>query len=217
MPGFSELGLKLEDGFDPVKLCEALSSVKKALAKACATELKEVYASLYSDAPYDVEAASVGRRRLRNACLANLARAGGFEQQSVKHYEDAQCMTDQLAAAVALAGEATPERTEVLGKFYESAGNELVVNKWFALQASADADDALETVKKLVAHEAFSRTNPNRYRAVVNTFAGANPRAFHAADARATPSSGTRSSRRTRRIIKGGAPLRLLWDVEVRF
>ena len=83
VPGFSELGLKLEDGFDPVKLCEALSSVKKALAKACATELKEVYASLYSDAPYDVEAASVGRRRLRNACLANLARAGGFEQQSV--------------------------------------------------------------------------------------------------------------------------------------
>jgi aminopeptidase N len=182
VPGFSELGLKLDDGFDPVKLCEALSSVKKALAKACTTELTEVYASLYSDAPYDVEAASVGRRRLRNACLANLARAGGFEQQSVKHYEDAQCMTDQLAAAVALAGEATKEREEVLGKFYESAGNELVVNKWFALQASADADDALETVKKLVAHEAFSRTNPNRYRAVVNTFAGANPRAFHAAD-----------------------------------
>ena len=91
-------------------------------------------------------------------------------------------MTDQLAAAVALAGEATPEREDVLGKFYESAGNELVVNKWFALQASADADDALDTVKKLVAHEAFSRTNPNRYRAVVNTFAGANPRAFHAAD-----------------------------------
>merc|ERR1712159_265353 len=105
--------------------------------------------------------------RLRNACLANLARAGGFEQQSVKHYEDAQCMTDQLAAAVALAGEATKEREDVLGKFYESAGNELVVNKWFALQASADADDALETVKKLVNHEAFSRTNP---------------RAFHAAD-----------------------------------
>ena len=182
VPGFSELGLKLEDGFDPVKLCQALSSVKKALAKACTTELTEVYASLYSDAPYDVEAASVGRRRLRNACLANLARAGGFEQQSVQHYEAAQCMTDQLAAAVALAGEATPEREDVLGKFYESAGNELVVNKWFALQASADADDALETVKKLVAHEAFSRTNPNRYRAVVNTFAGANPRAFHAAD-----------------------------------
>ena len=51
--------MKLEDGFDPVKLCEALSSVKKALARACSTELKEVYASLYSDAPYDVEAASV--------------------------------------------------------------------------------------------------------------------------------------------------------------
>ena len=77
-------------------------------------------------------------------------------------------MTDQLAAAVALAATRRLERIEVLlGKYYESAGNELVVNKWFALQASADADDALCTVKKLVAHQAFSRTNPNRYRAVV--------------------------------------------------
>ena len=64
----------------------------------------------------------------------------------------------------------------------KDAGAELVINKWFALQASADADDALDTVKRLVEHEAFSRTTPNRYRAVVNTFAGANPRAFHAAD-----------------------------------
>ena len=29
VPGFSELGLKLEDGFDPVKLCERSSSVRE--------------------------------------------------------------------------------------------------------------------------------------------------------------------------------------------
>ena len=185
VPGFSELGLQLEDGFDPVALCEALSSVKKALAAACVQELRAVYDSLESDAPYDVEAASVGRRRLRNACLGNLARAGGFEQASLKHYEEAQCMTDQLAGAVALAGEASAERDEVLGKFLKSAQDrkaDLVINKWFALQASADSDDALDVAKKLVAHPAFSRSNPNCYRSVVNTFAGANPRAFHCAD-----------------------------------
>ena len=86
---------------------------------------------------------------------------------------------------MALAGAASPERTRVLGAFYDAAKAakaDLVVNKWFSLQAMADADDALETVKGLVTHPDFKRTNPNRYRAVVNTFAGANPRAFHAAD-----------------------------------
>ena len=94
-------------------------------------------------------------------------------------------MTDRLAAAVALAGAPSPERDRVLGDFFATAKAskaDLVVNKWFALQASADADDALATVRALVNHPDFTRTNPNRYRSVVNTFAGANPAAFHAAD-----------------------------------
>ena len=54
--------------------------------------------------------------------MSRESREGGrLRQQSVKHYEDAQCMTDQLAAPWRRAGDA--ERTEVLGKFYESAGN----------------------------------------------------------------------------------------------
>ena len=119
LPGFSELGLKLDDGFDPVALCAAGKAVRKHLATACASELGAVYASLASDAPFDVEAASVGRRRLRNACLANLARVdGGFKAGAAAHYGAANCMTDELAAAVALAGEASPERDEVLSKFY---------------------------------------------------------------------------------------------------
>jgi len=184
-PGFSELALRLADGFDPVALCDAIKAVKNALAAAHEADLRAVYASLASDAPYDVEAASVGRRRLRNACLGYLSRLDGFEKAAAAHYDGANCMTDQLAAAVCLAGKASPERERVLGAFYDAAAAskaELVVNKWFGLQASADAPDALATVKALVAHPAFTRTNPNRYRSVVNMFAGGNPRAFHAED-----------------------------------
>jgi len=46
----------------------------------------------------------------------------------------------------------------------------------------ASTPDALETVKGLMSHEAFDANNPNTLRSVVNTFAGANPAAFHKAD-----------------------------------
>ena len=50
------------------------------------------------------------------------------------------------------------------------------------MQAAADVPGALDNVKALLNHEAFDASNPNRYRSVVNTFAGANPAHFHAAD-----------------------------------
>ena len=56
-----------------------------------------------------------------------------------------------------------------------------MINKWFAVQASTYAPDALSKVKLLMQHEAYD-TNPNRVRSVVNTFASLNPAAFHALD-----------------------------------
>ena len=44
------------------------------------------------------------------------------------------------------------------------------------------APDTLARVKALMAHEAYDGTNPNRVRALLSTFAAANPAAFHALD-----------------------------------
>merc|ERR1719476_1276861 len=46
----------------------------------------------------------------------------------------------------------------------------------------AESPNALADVKALMGHEAFDRSNPNTYRALVNTFATANPAAFHKKD-----------------------------------
>ena len=46
----------------------------------------------------------------------------------------------------------------------------------------ADTPTACADVKALMGHEAFDANNPNRFRALVNTFAAANPNAFHAKD-----------------------------------
>lgn len=43
-------------------------------------------------------------------------------------------------------------------------------------------EDALDHVKSLLNHRAFSLNNPNRVRALIGAFAANNPAAFHAAD-----------------------------------
>lgn len=55
-------------------------------------------------------------------------------------------------------------------------------DNWFRLQATSQATDVLDRVRDLMAHQAFSLKNPNRVRALIGTFAAANPLAFHAKD-----------------------------------
>jgi aminopeptidase N len=104
--------------------------------------------------------------------------------RALRQFRSARCMSESLGAAAVLAAHAGPARDEALGTFYDRAAQnkeELVINKWFAMQASAESPDALATVQALLKHPAYN-DNPNRVRSVVSTFAGANPSAFHKAD-----------------------------------
>ena len=94
-------------------------------------------------------------------------------------------MTDSLAALGALTRFPGAAFDEASAAFYGKAkanSEALVINKWFMVQAANPAPGALETVKGLMAHEAFDGTNPNRVRSVIGVFASANPTAFHALD-----------------------------------
>ncbi len=55
----------------------------------------------------------------------------------------------------------------------------LVIDKWFRVQAMSPAEDALGRILGLTAHPAFDARNPNRFSALVQTFAAANPVRFH--------------------------------------
>ncbi|KAJ1456694.1 hypothetical protein M885DRAFT_517113 [Pelagophyceae sp. CCMP2097] len=189
LPDFSTLMLQLPAGVDvdPVKLCEAIKATRKDVATACRAELAQLYAALTASAPteFSVDATAVGDRRLRNTCLGYLSVLDGEEARCLQHFEKATCMSDSLAAAMALAPKDCDERNAALGEFFKRAkknSEQLVINKWFALQASANTPMALQDVRQLLKHPDFTMTNPNRYRSVVNTFAAGNPHAFHAAD-----------------------------------
>ena len=73
-----------------------------------------------------------------------------------------------------------PDFAAALVDFYARWKDEpLVVDKWFQVQAVDPADDTLERVKSLTGHPAFDADNPNRLRALVQTFATRNPARFH--------------------------------------
>jgi len=188
LPDFNTLSLEMSP-VDPAALCGALKFTRRALATALRDELTAKYEALAPPAGegFNTAPATVGRRALRNTCLGYLSKLGDDAAQALclAQFKSASCMTESLAAVNSLASHPGAARDEALGEFYARAKankENLVINKWFAMQASADSPDALQVVKSLMEHESFEFTNPNTVRSVVSTFAGANPMHFHAAD-----------------------------------
>jgi len=110
-------------------------------------------------------------------------------------FDAARNMTDVLAALMVLADLDRPERDMALARFYGLwSHDELVIDKWFALQARSSLPATPDRVRELTRHPAFERQEPKRVRALVGTFAQANHCAFTMQAAPAMPFSPTRSS-----------------------
>jgi aminopeptidase N len=89
-------------------------------------------------------------------------------------------MTDSLAALVALAHSNAPSREAALASFHTRwHGDDLVLDKWFAIQAMSPRADTIEQVKRLYRHPDFDLRNPNRVRALVGAFSNGNQVRFH--------------------------------------
>jgi aminopeptidase N len=155
--------------------------MRRALAAALREDLSRAYESLRSKTAYSPDARSIGRRSLRNLCLAYLGELGESKLADAQ-FRAADNMTDAMAALGVLANLDCPERGPALAAFYEKWQNEpLVVDKWLSVQAASRLPTTLDTVKQLLRHPAFDLKVPNRVYALIRTFASNHVR-FHAAD-----------------------------------
>ncbi len=163
----------------------ARRGMQRALASKLESLLMETYTANSSNEPYCFDPESAGRRRLKNLCLGYLVsletdpvRALGLAQ-----FEQADNMTDVLAALSVLANCDCPEREHALTEFEKKwRGEALVMDKWFSLQATSRLPGTLDRVRELMAHEKFDPRNPNKIRSLIGAFCHANPVRFHAAD-----------------------------------
>ena len=74
-------------------------------------------------------------------------------------------------------------RAQALGDFVAKwADNSLVIEKWFALEASAPFVSTPEHCERLMQNPAFDARNPNKLRSVLGVFGAVNTPHFHADD-----------------------------------
>ena len=184
LPNETELALMRQPA-DPAALHTARDTLRARLAVHLGPRLRELHGALQSVAEFTPGAAEAGRRAYRNAVLDLLVadRSPDAAERARGHVEAAANMTDAMGGLVALLEVGGDVLDEALAAFYAKWKDEpLVVDKWFSLQARDPSDAALGRVMGLTVHPAFDARTPNRLRALVATFAGANPARFHAAD-----------------------------------
>jgi aminopeptidase N len=183
LPSENEIA-ELFETIDP----QAISDVRESLVRLLATELADEWLAVYNankSDEYRIEHAEIGKRSLKNVCLGYLA-FGDVELADKlvnAQFSHANNMTDSLAAMAASVAAQLPCREALLVAFDERWHQDgLVMDKWFALQATSPAPDVLNRVRALLNHRSFTLSNPNRIRSLIGAFASANPAAFHAAN-----------------------------------
>ncbi len=185
LPGEADIAREIGVDVDPDAVFTARKALREALGAGLAQDLLQTYERLTDAGRYSPDSAAAGRRALRNAALdlyaaADAAKGGAL---ALRQFENAGFMTDKIAALSVLATNPGGRREAAIESFYRIyAGEPLVIDKWFALQATIPEAGTLARVKKLMDHPAFSLANPNRVRALIGAFASGNQTQFNAAD-----------------------------------
>jgi aminopeptidase N len=157
---------------------------RASIGKAMRDALRATYQRLTDTGEYKIDGTAIGRRALRNTCLAYLAAGGEAEGIALAkaQFDAGQNMTDVLAALAVLSAIDCPERDAALAAFHAQwHGDDLVLDKWFAIQAMSPLPGTPAAVRSLARHPDFDLKNPNRVRALVASFAGGNQVRFHEA------------------------------------
>ncbi|GAB5455690.1 MAG: aminopeptidase N [Henriciella sp.] len=165
---------------NPAALAEARKSVQQALAAALSDDAA-AYLAKPSPAPFQPDAEQAGKRALRSAFIVLLAAPGETSDASLKAlFDAAENMTESLSTLRALCTASGSSKADALSAFETKwSSNELVMDKWFAVQAGTGT--AID-IAALLKHPKFDLGNPNRVRSVVAVFAMQNLAEFHAAD-----------------------------------
>ena len=184
MPSEAEIARDIGRDVDPDAISGAREQLRSTIGTRLGPQLRETYRRMQDNSPYSPDAASAGRRALKNMSLDLLAAAGASAiALAARQYHQASNMTDRMAALSTLSQHSVPERQAALDDFYRRySANPLIVDKWLTVQAMIAEDTTLERVRALTGHPAFSLSNPNRVRALIGGFAQSNPTQFNRAD-----------------------------------
>ncbi len=171
IPSAQELASAIPKDYDP----ELVKVQRESLYQQVANTLKGQWATLYKQLPmqsYEDSAEARGKRALRNVVLdmALTANVDGAVEWAEQQYDNASCMTERFGALKAMVNHQVAKANDYLTDFYQRfQANDLVIDLWFSVQASAD-DVSVDAIQSLLNHEDFDWNTPNRVRSVISAF-----------------------------------------------
>jgi len=180
------------DVVDPQRIHAVRETMREQLATALRADWQWAWEQHHDNGGYRPDATSAGRRALSGLALSMLclaARRSGdvvWPGKAYQRVKEASNMTDRFNALSALVSSGHSLATQALERFHALFKDEaLVLDKWFALQASAPDHNGhiLPAVQQLLTHPDFTLRNPNRARSLIFSYCSANPGGFHRADA----------------------------------
>ncbi|KZN57174.1 hypothetical protein N474_09210 [Pseudoalteromonas luteoviolacea CPMOR-2] len=180
VPNFDSLSASYEQV--PVEaLCKAIDSLELQIAQILKVHLTAFYFGTQDSG--SISAGDVAIRALKNKSLYYLALIDEDVSEALGKQADSTNMTYKLGALRSAINANHNLADELMSNFDKQWNHDLLVmDKWFALQASNKSDTCIDTILSLFDHPCFDKSNPNRVRALVGTFARANPKQFHRED-----------------------------------
>ena len=186
LPSEADIAREIARNVDTDAIAKGRKLFAKTIGKTIGSTLEELYAAMDTSCEFSPDAESAGQRALRNACLTLLASRGMAKDKDrlLTHYQEATNMTDEAHALTMLAIYGSKDaRSSGLDDFYDRwKDDHLVIDTWFAAQATVPARSTLTQVRRLMRSEQFAITNPNKVRALIGNFAMQNPSQFNRPD-----------------------------------
>ncbi|WP_395343093.1 aminopeptidase N [Ningiella sp. W23] len=192
LPGFETLATGI-NALSPLNLHHAIEHVRQQLAQTCEAMCLRILTQeplmQAENFDYQYEQAQVNARSLKSECLKLLSlscldeSSPASQLQLNTRYKQADNMTDKLMVLQAAQQSNIEVFDQLMSLFESEYGDDAVVmDKWFALHATAQRSDILARLDLLRAHGQFSIKNPNKVRALIGSFAFYNHAGFHAPD-----------------------------------
>ncbi len=184
LPSFDEAASLMVD-IEPLALTQAITALATFISQGAKQQLLISYQACQQK---DLTESVVANRALKNVCLGYLSLLPQYHYLVTEQYQQAtnnddisqENMTDSLAALNCSAKNNLSDLNNQLTHFEQKwQQTTLVMDKWFALNASVVSDNIFSQLTLLLDHPQFSLKNPNRARSLIGAFAMNNPKYLH--------------------------------------
>ena len=185
LPSESDIAREIGRDVDPAAIHAARRQLLRLIGTTLGDALEQAWQRNAPRGAFKTDAASAGRRALRNGMLTLLtARDSEADRKRlVDHFTRASNMTDEAHALYLIAAGRLDGREAALQSFHDRWQHDhLVIDTWFSAQAMAPLPGTLDRVRELMGHPLFSLTTPNKVRALIGNFAVGNPQQFNRPD-----------------------------------